>query len=80
MYSVHVVHFLGLYRQIVGIPIGTPLVADFLYYYKREFVTSLSVDNQPDTIEEFKSTSRYLDDQSLFRRNGQPKCICLSCN
>ena len=35
-----------LYRQIVGIPMGTdcaPLVADlFLFYYERDFMTSLS--------------------------------------
>ena len=50
-----------LYRQIVGIPMGTncaPLVADlFLFCYERDFMTSLS-----DIIEAFKSTSRYLDD------------------
>ena len=35
-----------LYRQIVGIPMGSycaPLVADlFLFYYKRDFMLSLS--------------------------------------
>ena len=55
-----------LYRQIVGIPMGTnyaPLVADlFLFYYERDFMTSLSVDNQADIIQAFNSTSRYLDD------------------
>ena len=54
-----------LYRQIVGIPMGTncaPLVADsFLFCYERDFMTSLSDDNQPDIIEAFNSTSRYLD-------------------
>ena len=54
-----------LYRQIVGIPIGTnfaPLVADlFLVCYERDFMTSLSDDNQTDIIEAFDSTSRYLD-------------------
>ena len=42
------------YRQIVGIPIGTncaPLVADvFLFCYERDFMTSLSNDNQADII------------------------------
>ena len=46
-----------LYRQIVGIPIGTicaPLVADlFLLCYERDVMLSLSA---------FNSTSRYLDD------------------
>ena len=39
------------------------LVADlFLFCYKRDFMTSLSDDNQADIIEVFNSTSRYLDD------------------
>ena len=54
------------YRQIVGIPSGTnfaPFVADlFLFSYERDFMTSLSNDNQTDIIEAFNSTSRYLDD------------------
>ena len=55
-----------LYRQIVGIPTGTncaPLVADlFLFCYERDFMLSLSDNNQADIIEAFNSTSRYLDD------------------
>ena len=55
-----------LFRQIVGIPLGTncvPLVADlFLFCYERDFVMSLSVENQSEIIEAFSSTSRYLDD------------------
>ena len=55
-----------VYRQIVGIPIGTfcaPLVADlFLFWYERDFMLSLSDNNQTDIIEAFYSTSRYLDD------------------
>ena len=55
-----------LYRQIVGIPMGTncaPLVADlFLLCYERDFMLSLSDNNQADIIEAFNSTSRYLDD------------------
>ena len=54
------------YRQIVGIPMGTncaPLVADlFLFCYERDFMLSLSDNNQTDIIEAFNSTSRYLDD------------------
>ena len=50
-----------LYRQIVGIPMGTncaPLVADlFLFSYERDFM-SLSEDNQSSVIEAFNSTSR----------------------
>ena len=55
-----------LYRQIVGIPMGTnsvPLVADlFLFCYERDFMLSLSDNNQSEVIEAFNSTSRYLDD------------------
>ena len=52
-----------LYRQIVGIPIGTNcalLIADL--FYERDFMLSLSDNNQTDIIEAFNSTSRYLDD------------------
>ena len=52
--------------QIVGIPVRTncaPLVADlFLFCYERDFMLTLSEDNQTDVIEAFNSTSRYLDD------------------
>ena len=55
-----------LYRQIVGIPMGTnctPLVDDlFMFCYGRDFMLSLSQDNQSGVIEGFNSTSRYLDD------------------
>ena len=40
-----------------------PLVADlFLFCYEREFMLSLSEDNQSDVIEAFNITSRCLDD------------------
>ena len=43
-----------LYRQIVGIPMRTncaPLVADlFLFCYERDFMLSLSDNNQADII------------------------------
>ena len=55
-----------VYRQIVGIPMGTncaPLVADlFLICYEREFIKYLSSDNQADVIKASNSTSQYLDD------------------
>ena len=39
-----------------------PLVADFfLFYYERDFMLSLSDNNQTDIFEAFNSTSRYLD-------------------
>ena len=47
-------------------PMGTncaPLVADLLLFcYERDFMLSLSDNNQADIIEAFNSTSRYLDD------------------
>ena len=56
-----------IYRQIVGIPIGTycvPLVADlFSFCYERAFMLSLSDNNQIDIIEAFNSTSGYLVDR-----------------
>ena len=40
-----------------------PLVADlFLFYYERDFMTSLSDDKQADVIDAFNTTSRYWDD------------------
>ena len=58
-----------LYRNnYIGIPMGTncaPLVADlffFLFCYERDFMLSLSDNNQTEIIEVFNSTSRYLDD------------------
>ena len=55
-----------LYRQIVGIPKDTncaPLVADLLLLrYGRDFILSLSDNNQTDIIQTFSSTSIYLDD------------------
>ena len=56
-----------LYRQTIGIPMGTnicaPLVADlYLSCYERDFMKSLSLENQADIIEAFNSTPRYLDD------------------
>ena len=55
-----------LYIQIIGTPMGTncaPLVADlFLFCYVRDFMKSLSPENQADVIEALICTSRYLDD------------------
>ena len=40
-----------------------PLVAElFLFCYERDFMMSFSGDKQADVIDEFKTTSRYLDD------------------
>ena len=59
-----------LYRKIIDIPNGTncvPLVADlFLFCYERNFMKSLSPENQADIIEAFNSTARYLDNLLIF--------------
>ena len=49
-------------RHILGIPMGTKcaLIAD-LFYHEKEFMLSLSDNNQTDVIEALKPTSRYLD-------------------
>ena len=69
-----------VYRQVIGIPMGTkcaPLVADlFLFCYERDFMLSLSPDKQPDILQAFNGTSRYLDDilnvnNPYFASNGQ---------
>ena len=40
-----------------------PLVADlFMFCYERDFMLSLSDNNQTDIVEAFNSNSRYLDD------------------
>ena len=55
-----------LNSQVVDIPMSTkrsPLVAAlFLLCYDRDFMLSLSGNNQADFIDAFNSTSRYLDD------------------
>ena len=55
-----------LYRQVVGIPMGAdcaPLVADlFLFCCERDFMMSLSDDNQAGVVDAFDTTSSYLDD------------------
>ena len=49
---------------MVGIPMGTicaPLVGDlFLFCYERDYMLSLSDDNQSEVIEAYNSTSRYI--------------------
>ena len=58
-----------LYRQIVGIPMGTncaPLAADlFLFCYERDFMLSLSDNNQADIIEVLSTGSTH-EDPSLY--------------
>ena len=45
-----------------------PLVADLiLFCFERDFLLSLSGNNQADVIEAFNSTSRYLDNLILLK-------------
>ena len=64
--NIYIRYSTKLFRQIVGIPMGTncaPLVADlFFFCYERDFMMSLSVENQSEIIEAFSSISRYLND------------------
>ena len=59
-----------VYRQTIGIPMGTnctSLVANlFLFCYERDFMKSLSRENQTDIIETFNFTSRYLQVDDLL--------------
>ena len=62
---------------------SAPLVADlFLFYYERDFMTSLSDVKHAEIIEAFNSTSRYLGDllnidnpyfESMVNRIDPPK-------
>ena len=65
-YNIYISFGTKLYRQIVGIQMGTicaPLVADlFLVCYLRDFMLSFSGDKDAEVIGAFNSTSRYLDD------------------
>ena len=64
--NIYIIFGTKLYRQIVGIPMGTncaPLVAYwYLFCYGGDFMTSLSDVKQAEIIDAFKSNSRYLDD------------------
>ena len=71
-----------LFRQIVGIPMGTNcayFVADlFLFCYERDFMLSLSEDNQTEVIEAFNSTSQYLEPDLKQPVSHQPPVFLLS--
>ena len=55
-----------VYRQVVGIPMGTncaPLIADlFLYTFERDFTRKLVKEKKYEIIGGFSRKSRYLDD------------------
>ena len=72
MGNIYIRFGIKLYRQVVGIPMGTncaPLVANLLLFcYERDFMMSLSDDRQADIIYAFNTTSRYLD--GIFNINN----------
>ena len=53
-----------LYRQIVGIPMGSNcLIADLsLFCDERDFMASLSYNEEAEIIQALNASSRYLDD------------------
>ena len=66
LYNIFIRFGSKLYRQIVGIPMGTncaSYVADlFLFCYERDFMLSLSDNNQTDIIEAFAKVCSNVDD------------------
>ena len=56
-------NYIDKFKVFQWVLMHAPLVADlFLLCYERDFMLSLSDNNQTDIIEAFNSTSRYLDD------------------
>ena len=67
MYNIFIRFGKKLYRQVVGILMGTncapPMVADlFLFCYERDFMMSLLMIRRLILLTLFNTTSRYLDD------------------
>ena len=65
------VRFVGhLFRQMVGIPMGTncvPLLADlFLYSYENEFLDELIKEGKKKLARKFNLSYRYIDDLISF--------------
>ena len=63
-----------LFRQMIGIPMGTnyaPLLADlFLYYYKNEFLDKLIKEGKRKLAGKFNLSYRYTDDLISFNNKG----------
>ena len=59
-----------LFRQMVGIPMGTncaPLLADlFLYSYENEFLDKLIKEGKRKLVRKFNLSYRYIDDLIFF--------------
>ena len=65
----------GLYRQIIGIPMGTdcaPLLANlFLYHYENEWIKKLEVESRDDILRHMKNNYRYIDDLLSLNDNNK---------
>lgn len=70
----YIVHKNELFRQVVGIPMGTncaPHIANlFLYAYESSFVDSLVENNQVDVASKLSHIFRYQDDCIVFNDEG----------
>ena len=66
LYNIFIRFGTKLYRQIVGIPMGTncapPIAVLFLFCYERDFMACLSYNKKAEIIQAFNSTSRYWDE------------------
>ena len=66
LYNIYMRFGTKLYRQIVGIPMGTNCASRvailFLFCNERDFMMFPSADKDAELIEAFNATSRYLDD------------------
>ena len=55
--------YFGCHFLVIIATVRVKLIQDFFVFcYERDFMLSLSDNNQTDIIEAFNSTSRYLDD------------------
>ena len=63
-----------VYRQVVGIPMGTnsgPQIADsYLHVYEHEYVQALITTGDEDSLKKLKNIFRYQDDLISFNDNG----------
>ena len=72
-----------LFRQMVGIPMGTncaPLLADlFLYFYENEFLDKLIKEGKRKLARKFNPSYRYIDDLLSFNNKRFNKFISDIC-
>ena len=70
----YVVYRSTIYRQVVGIPMGTnsgPQIANvYLYVYEFNFIQSLITAGDVETLKKLKDIFRYQDDLISFNDNG----------